>query len=169
MASQTTTKSIKIYSPNGNGPSDVIFSTQYPYAKLDTQHGIDLTKNPPTNPTSFQNISIFFNSNPPYDPLFPVVTQIYQFAHGYDFVPTYWVLYQNVGASNTVGGFAYGNENSIILGTTPFSFAELLLNVDNQNVTFFVQQIYKGGDPVVNLVGVTIRIRLYIFVEPILV
>jgi hypothetical protein len=163
---------IKVLSPVGPGkPSEVVFTTKYPLAKLDTQLGIDYTKNPVFGPVSFQDISLFFNSNPPFDPTgaTEVFTEVYRFAHGYSgHIPTWWVLFQNRGASNDTAQWAYGNETAIIRQTFVTCFAQLYVQVDTENVIIFILKSFTPTHPEANIVGFTILLRFYVFVEPFL-
>jgi hypothetical protein len=162
---------IKITSPTGGGPQggqgEVIFTTKYPFAKLDTQLGIDPSTNPPKGPVSFQNISIFFNTDPP-TPSGTTTTQVYTFAHGYNYVPTYWVLYRNDNASNDSAAATYGTEGSIIKSTSEgFNYAQLVTRVDHKNFNISVLKSFlDGSKPAANIVGYTIKLRVYIFTDP---
>lgn len=154
---------ITVYSPTGTGaqqePENVIFTTKYPFAKLDTQ-----------NPVSFQNISIFFNSDPPYDPTgaTAVTTEVYKFAHGYDYEPTWWVLFLNNNASNNSAGFTYGEEGSIIKSTSVSTFVQLVVSVDKTFVHISVIKTFTMADPAPNIIGYTVTLRFYVFTEPVL-
>lgn len=162
---------IQILSPTGNGPGDVIFTTKYPFAKLDTQLGIDLTANPPTGPVSFQNFSIFFNNDPPYDPTgaTQILTEVARFKHGYSgHIPTWWPLFQNTNASNDVSQWTYGNETAIIKATSLTTYAQLFIQVDDTNVIIYILKSFHLGFPQANIVGFTIKLRVYLFVEPVL-
>lgn len=155
---------IKVLSPSGTGPQggpeQVIFTTKYPFAKIDTQ-----------NPVSFQNIGIFFNNDPPFDPTgsTTITTPIYQFKHGYDYIPTYWMLYQNTNASNNQRQWTYGNEGSLIYAPTAFNYAQLLVAVDKLFFTVYVLKSYSGLGLQANIVGFTIKLRVYIFTEPVVI
>jgi hypothetical protein len=164
---------IKITSPTGvgpqGGPEQVIFTTKYPFAKLDTQLGVDLTTDPPQGPVSFQNISIFFNTDPPNPASGTLTTLVYSFAHGYDYVPTYWVLFRNDNASNSDAAATYGNEGSVIASTSTLTYAQLLVTVTKTHFNVFV---LKSRDPLdpgpQNIVGYTIKLRTYIFTDPVI-
>lgn len=58
---------------------------QYPFTKLDV-----------TNIVSFQTISILFQNEPPQPLASPGFTDtlIYQFPHGYNYIPTVWMQWQ---------------------------------------------------------------------------
>lgn len=162
---------IQIFSPTGNGPSKVIFTTKYPFAKLDTQLGIDLTKNPVSGPVSFQNISIIFKNEPPVTAGGTQSTLIYKFKHGYDYMPTWWVLYQNTIGSNDSAQWNYGNEGSVIVSTLEaFNFAQLIINVDTKYMYIYVFKSWASAlDPAPNIKNFMITIRAYIFTDPIVV
>lgn len=164
---------ITIYSPSGSGtqqqPSQVIFTTKYAFAKLDTQLGIDDSTNPPSGPISFQNLTLFFNTDPPAISGGKLQTLIYQFPHGYTYIPTFWVLFQNSSGTNTDASNAYGSENSIILSTQEAgSFAQLIVWANETNFYIYVLKVWDGIAAQPNIIGFTLNLRFYIFVEPIL-
>lgn len=149
-------------------PQETLLSTKYPLHKLDTQ-----------NKVSFQNISIFFNSNPP-DPDGTIETSlstlIYSFPHGYDYTPTTWLMFQRTAgagvqsspASTRVSAYQY--EGGIIASssTSDFSnFAYLEYFADNKNIYIKVRKIYNiaTGGPPVDLSAYALLIRIYVFVE----
>lgn len=165
---------IKILSPTGagvqGGPEQVIFTTKYPFAKLDTQLGVNDKTNPPLGPVSFQNISIFFNTDPPYNAGGGnITTLVYKFAHGYNYIPTWWVLFQNTNASNNTSQWTYGNEGAIILSKTPSTYAQLLVHVDATYMYFYVLKAFNVLDTQANIIGFTIKLRTYIFTDPVAV
>lgn len=66
---------------------ELITDTTIPFTKLDTQ-----------NVVSFQTISLLFNKEPAQPPAsapFYSITQVYQFPHGYSYVPSIWLMWQN--------------------------------------------------------------------------
>lgn len=153
---------------NDAKPQETLLSTKYPLHKLDTQ-----------NPVSFQNLSIYFNANPP-DPDGTIetslTTQIYSFPHGYDYTPTTWMMFQrNAGpgvqsnpASTKYSAYQY--EGGIIAAADvgDFSnFAYLNYSVDNKNVYIKVTKVYNvfTGAPPVDLSAYALLVRIYVFVE----
>jgi hypothetical protein len=57
-----------------------------------------LTKLDVTNTVSFQTLSILFNTESPQPPIiapFYAEVQIYQFPHGYNYIPAIWMEWQN--------------------------------------------------------------------------
>lgn len=137
--------------------SQVTFSTSYPFGKLDK-----------TNPVSFQNISLLFNHEPPTPngtSVFSQTTLVYQFAHGYKYVPSVWFLMQN--PTNVGIGLEpnYQQEGGIIIATNEgnFTAAVMTINVDATNVYFYVTKTYTSGDTLPNIQGFTLNIRVYVF------
>lgn len=64
-----------------------IMDSTIPYTKLDTQ-----------NIASFQTIALLFNNEPPQPPSsapFTAQTLVYQFKHGYSYIPSIWLMWQN--------------------------------------------------------------------------
>jgi hypothetical protein len=177
--------------------ADVFFTTKYPFMKLDT-----------TNEVSFQTISVLFNSEPPQPPAFSYTnTLIYSFAHGYDYVPSVWLTWQNPSPSfpapppdnsSNITYYAFGDDSgSIILAgdfagqtlgssalgqvavtnytlsgiTQATTDAYLAVYADEQNVYLSLLKeniaVINPGSivPPVNVQGVSLNIRCYVFVE----
>jgi len=137
--------------------SQLIFSSQYPFAKLDK-----------TNKVSFQNIALLFENEPPNPDgvtNFLQTTLVYQFPHGYTYVPSTWFLMQN--PTNTGIGLqpAYQQEGGIIINTNAFPFAAAIfrMEVDSQNVYFYVDKYFTSGDTPPNIQGFSLNIRVYVF------
>jgi hypothetical protein len=178
------------------GPQQLL-ANKRPLVKLDT-----------TKTQSFQTISILFNHEPPQPSpsTFVSDTLIYQFAHGYNYIPTTWMAWQNPapaypgapGSGGTATTFnAFGDDTAAynipsVGGATQlslladvayndpgygftgnFSDAFLYMIVDATNVSIYVRKVANiatsGGAIVpVYLVGVTVNLRVYVFVEPVL-
>lgn len=66
--------------------TEILLNSKIPFTKLDT-----------TNIISFQTISILFNNEPPQPVGLGGYTQtlIYQFSHGYSYIPSIWMMWQN--------------------------------------------------------------------------
>ncbi len=67
--------------------TNILLNSDYPFTKLDTQ-----------NIVSFQTISLLFNREPTQPPgtaPYYANTLIYQFPHGYNYVPSPWLMWQN--------------------------------------------------------------------------
>lgn len=152
---------IQVFSPTGTGTQQrndqVIFTTKYPFAKLDT-----------TNLVSFQNIRLFFATEPPGVEGSIVSTTVYSFKHGYTKPPTYWLLYQNLASANTAGSFAYGQEGSVIVSPIVSTFAQLKILLDDTTAYIQVEKTWTMGGPAPLIAGTTLLLRIYIFVEPVL-
>lgn len=161
----TTLNSIMSVSQNGvdvnsaTGPQ-VIFSSQYPFAKLDK-----------TNTVSFQNISLLFNREPPNPngtSVFLTTTLVYQFPHGYKYIPSTWFLMENPTNSGVGLQPAYQEEGGIIIATDEllFTAAVLRMQADATNIYFYVDKFYTAGDsqPLPNIQGFSLNIRVYVFV-----
>jgi hypothetical protein len=142
--------------------SQVTFNTKYPFAKLDK-----------TNLVSFQNISIQFYNEPPapsgtYPDIGPTTTLVYQFVHGYTYVPSTWFLMQ-VTPSSTVSyppvSYQQEGTNSFFLYLGPGSGASLTITADATNVYFYVNKYYGGSFGLPNIIGYVLNIRAYVFVD----
>lgn len=134
------------------------FNTRYPFGKLDS-----------TNPVSFQIIRLFFNTEPPN----PSAgnsnrTQVYQYPHGYKYIPSTWFLV-SIDNFTTVKG----SEGVWIIGnaeSTNNATAILRIEVDATNITFYIDKFVANVIPPVqpNIIGYTINVRAYVFVEDLL-
>ena len=143
--------------------SQVTFNTKYPFAKLDK-----------TNPVSFQNISIQFYTEPPvpsgtYPDVGPTTTLVYQFAHGYTYVPSTWFLMQVTPTSPPPISINYQQEGTgayfLIVNEATGTGAYLTVTADQTNVYFSVNKIYNNVDPLPNIIGYVLNIRCYVFVD----
>lgn len=170
------------------GPQQLLNDT-WPLTKLDT-----------TKTQSFQTISILFNHEPPQpDPVTLLSrTQIYQFAHGYNYVPAIWMEWQNKapaypalpgpgGHSTTFFDFGDDTANENIPGfgsTTGLAvYARIQYNADPTygtasgtayvfaiadatNITIYMEKVAFPVTCPIFLIGTTVSIRMYAFVEP---
>ena len=145
--------------------ADITFNTRYPFAKLDS-----------TNLVSFQNIQLFFaidTPNPDGVTSGYIRTNVYQFPHGYSYIPTVWMFYQRVGAGiqdtpSSTRFSPYGYWGGIIAAANisdSSTYATLDPTADATNVYIDVTKNAGVGSPDTNLVGYSLNIRLYIFVE----
>jgi len=138
--------------------TDVTFSTRYPFDKIDS-----------TNKNSFQVITLFFAVDPPNPngtSVKKIRTPIYQFAHGYDYLPSSWFL-------NSLDNFttAVGPEGVIIKGGSSAgtaSAAVLAIEADSTNIYFYIDKYYDTsifdfGIP--TILGFFVAIRSYVFVN----
>jgi hypothetical protein len=140
----------------------VTFNTRYPFDKLDS-----------TNTKSFQVITLFFSVDPP-NPDGTIATykrtQIYQFAHGYKYVPASWFLVSTDNFATTVG--AEGVVLNVNNPDPTASSAVLIINVDSTNVTFYIDKYYNAGalgpPPPPSILGFFVAIRSYVFVNDLL-
>lgn len=155
--------------------AQLLMSLKYPFAKLDS-----------TNPVSFQNINLTFLNEPPDAPLDGSGfsghttykrTLVYQFPHGYKYQPTTWCMsLSTLEDPDLSHPLAYQNGNMILLGFVGGSLggateAVLWVTADKNNVYLYViKQTQADGNgnfpsPEVQLVGSTVRLRVYVFVE----
>ena len=149
----------------GATAQDITFSTRYPFAKLDS-----------TNQNSFEVISLFFNTEPPNPPSNASGTThsntlVYKYAHGYTYTPSTWFLLSLNNFTSTLGP-----EGSMILvsGQLPGSTNAIFnITVDDTYVYFYIYKtwgyVFGTPDPnPPNIIGYTVSIRAYIFVEDLL-
>lgn len=110
--------SITVVTPNSdiNNPTlqQLVMDSKIPFTKLDT-----------TKIGSFQTISILFNDEPPQSPSsspYYTNTLLYQFAHGYNYIPGIWAEWQNSSpefpadpsspSASTTTFYAFGDDTS---------------------------------------------------------
>lgn len=146
----------------GVSVNHVILTTRYPFHKLDS-----------TKTESFQVITLFFATEPP-DPVQPVApnvttnkTLVYHFPHGYTYTPSSWFLVSLDGFKTTIG--AEGAQ--IISGSFGTSSAYINIEVDSTNVNFYITKNWSaliGLSSPPHVIGFSISIRAYIFVEDLL-
>lgn len=162
MGPNTTLNNIISVSQNdldvrGASGSELLFSSRYPFAKLDKSKS-----------NSFSNIRLLFNHEPP-DPngttsFGPLTTLVYSFPHGYtDYVPSTWFLLQIISG----GPIRYQQESAeiLVVNNAFYTAAVFRASVDKTNIYFYIDKYYDagGGDPTAHIAGFTLLIRLYIF------
>jgi hypothetical protein len=137
--------------------SNVLFNATNPFAMLDT-----------ANTASFQNISIFFNNDPPFPGVAgtSIKTLIYSFPHGYTYTPQTWTLYQNNNGSGG-GNLSYGYEDSVIASQPGLNFAYLHVEADATNINIYVLKVASLVPANPNIQAFTLKLRIYVFVEDI--
>lgn len=135
------------------------FNTRYPFAKLDS-----------TNKNSFEIITVFFNTEPPNPTggagtTTTKKTLIYQYKHGYTYIPSTWFL-------TSTDNFAtvLGSEGAWLLGNasgTSAQIAKFEIEVDSTYVNFYIDKQWTntGSNSPPNIIGTTVNVRAYIFVE----
>lgn len=137
---------------------NIIFTTKYPTAKLDTR-----------NPVSFRDIQFTFLNDPPEPANPPTVltTKVATLAHGYTYVPSFWSLVNILLPVSTNFKQDYFQESGVLSTQTAFDAAEFLVDADQDNVHFYVRKtlVTASGGLANDLTGMILRIRLYIFVE----
>jgi hypothetical protein len=150
---------IAVSAPNtslqGAVGTDITFSTRYPFAKLDT-----------TNPVSFQVLSIFFNTTPPQPTAVNTSTNtlVYSYPHGYKYIPSTWFLLSTDNFATVAG-----NEGATIINPNSgvgASYVNATIIVDSTNVNVYIYNFWGGStSSPYSLVGYTLSIRAYIFIE----
>lgn len=140
--------------------SKLIMDTSKPFIKIDTQ-----------NPTGFQTITLLITTDPPEPPLIPggnTYTVVYQFAHGYKYVPSVEALF-NVTSPPPGTAFSqdYFLDRGLIGQHTAADGAFLYAATDATNVYFIVNKFIDGsGTGMANLLsGTNIDISVHVFVE----
>lgn len=134
---------------------DVIYTTKYVTAKLDTN-----------NPVSFSNVRIQFNTDPP-EPVAPAIyreTKVFSTPHGYNYIPSNWSLVA-VEVPPATGVYqSYYQEDGLVSAQTATDGAYFSVGMDSTNVNFYVRKYNDAGSPN-SLVGVALKVRIYVFAE----
>lgn len=155
---------IKVSKPNtdlrtANG-TDITLDTMKPFAKLDS-----------TNPISFQLIDVLFLHEPPNPDgtiSFYQRTLVHHFPHNYKYVPSDWFMASVDGLQTAIG-----TEGVYLVGggdTPTFSSAVFIVETDAENVYFYIDKywIASGGFDAPTVLGVTVTVRSYVFVNDLL-
>jgi hypothetical protein len=131
---------------------DLVVATRYPLAKLDT-----------TNQNSFKTLNIFFTTNPPDN----ATTLIYSYPHSYKYgkTPQVWALAQVTNGTSVASYQPYFYNSGILGINTPADAAILRVTADSTYIYIFVDKTSSGSP--VNLISVSVKLRVYVFVDDI--
>lgn len=154
----------------------LLLNDKYPFHKLDV-----------TKTSSFKNINISFTRQAPYPaaPATPFTSgflttpHIYQFVHGYDYIPAILMFDLNNYVAPDGSVFpAYQNGNTVLLGqpeggSPNFGLSGVFLTAtaDTKNVYLNIITFVNTGNmgvgptPLMNMIGLTAKIRLWVFAE----
>lgn len=139
--------------------SQIILNTANPFIKIDTQ-----------NKQAFLTIELLITTDPP-EPVSPATntyTTLYQFAHGYSYMPSIEALFyvQSIPPGSTFTQ-DYFQDSGQLGGHTTDDGAFLYAIADNTNVYIIVNKFNdQGGGGMANLLtGTNIEITLHVFVE----
>lgn len=140
---------------------DLLLDMDSPLAKLDS-----------SKDTSFRNILITFANDPPNpDGIsdFNQETEIYKFKHGYDYIPSTWILYQNLTPASSGVSIEYAMYGGVIYSPDAGAAAYFFFTVDETYIRLIVRKTYISGfgSGVASIVGFRLRIRVYVFAEDI--
>lgn len=142
---------------NVNDLKDILFTSKYATAKLDTSKDI-----------SFSNILFTFLNNPP-EPTPPasVTTRVMTIPHTYNYIPSFWSLINISSPVSSSFRQDYFQESGIVSAQTAFDSAVFYVDADKDNINFYVTKdindaVFGLPNP---LTGLILKIRLYVFVE----
>lgn len=126
---------------------DLLMNTKNPFAKID-----------PTNLESFRTTTVTFLTDTPDN----VKTQIASFAHGYDYMPQVWGIW-NVTWSPSLTGLTQNGYGSLT-NTSGLPQSTLSYEADDTNIYLF---LYKGWEVLnpTNAIGTIATLTTYIFVD----
>lgn len=154
---------IKITAPGNDvdtAPTQqVTMDTSKPFIKIDTQ-----------NPNGFVSLTLIITTNPP-EPVGPATdkyTVLYQFAHGYKYVPSleslFFVTSPPPGAAFTQTYFQDFGQ----IGAHTVADAVYLFAVADKTNVYIICDKYNAGAGLPNLLtGTNVNITLHVFVEDI--
>lgn len=143
--------------------AQTLMNIHYPFMKIDT-----------TNPVSFQNIVLTFNTDPPessgISPDTSLVTTVYSFNHGYSYRPATWTqVFVVTPPPSGANSQTYFTETGYISRHTAADGAIFLTQFDDQKVYYKINKFLftAGGGSANNIIGTVLRIRTYVFVQDI--
>lgn len=144
-----------------NAPtSKVSLNTSNPFIKLDTQ-----------NPKAFQSLLLLITTDPP-EPVGPATntyTIVYQFPHGYKYVPSVETLYFVTSPPPaTLFIQNYFLDGGQIAGQTVNDGAFLYTITDQTNVYFIINKFKTVGGSSNLLTGTSVAITPHVFVDDVL-
>lgn len=141
--------------------AQTILTSKFPLAKLDR-----------TNPVSFQNIRIFFASEPPAPAVgtqTTTTTLLYSFPHGYSYTPSIWAFCQAVGVTGQFSGTTTYFQDKGLVGGSDTSVgaanAQVYTGVDETNCYIYITKFTGLLGPQIFVAGAALNIRFYVFVE----
>lgn len=135
--------------------SKVLMNTSNPFLKLDTQVK-----------TSFQTITLLITTNPPEPVSGHTYTIVYQFAHGYKYIPAVeFLFFVSSPPPATVFTQLYYLDSIVLKSTTVNDYAALYATVDATNVYFIVDKFNSGSGSANLLSGTNIEITSHVFVD----
>lgn len=142
--------------------SEILLTTKDPLIKLDS-----------TSQTSFRDIKLTFTRDPP-EPTgvgtdITLSTIVYQYPHGYNYVPSFWGLVQNLFPSSSNFYQAYFQADGILSAHTADDNATLSITADATNIYFTVTKFYIAGvgASMNNIIGTILNCKVYVFVDDI--
>lgn len=152
---------MKISTPGVNvanaSTSQLILNSNYPFIKLDTQ-----------STTSFLTINLVLlkDTPEPTAPATDAITTVYQFAHGLNYAPKIWALFQvTIPPVGTHFYQPYFQEAGVIGGTTVDDLVTMFYSADNQNIYIKVDKYNDGVGSANNIIGATFKITLLTFID----
>lgn len=140
--------------------AQTILTSKFPLAKLDR-----------TKTVSFQNIRIFFATEPPAPAVGTTTTTttlLYSFPHGYSYTPSIWAFCQAVGVTGQFSGsITYFQDRGLVGGfeAAGSSNAYITTGVDATNCYIYISKFTGLVGPQIFVAGSALNIRFYVFVE----
>jgi hypothetical protein len=141
----------------GSPVTKEILNTSKPFIKIDTQ-----------NRVAFQTLTLLITTNPPEPtlPAFHRYTTLYQFPHGYKYVPSIESLfYVSTPPPSTFVTQTYFQDMGQIAGQTIADGAFLYAVADATNVYIICDKYNAGGGSANLLTGTNVQITIHVFVE----
>jgi hypothetical protein len=133
-------------------------NTSHPFIKIDTQN---------TNGFVTLTLSIVNDPPEPSGAATDAYTTLYQFKHGYTYIPSPEVLFNVTNfAPGLVGGQSYFLESGFLGGHTAFDGVTLYAVTDATYVYIIVDKFNSGGSAN-TLTGTNVTITTHVFVDDI--
>ena len=122
--------------------SNITLNSNYPFTKLDTQ-----------NIVSFQTIQILFNNEPtqPTPGNTQVSTLLYSFPHGYNYIPSIWLGWQNTAATYPSTPGSGGTATTLYAFGDDTAWSNISTLGVTTSLSLFAQALYN--DAVIGIVG----------------
>lgn len=146
-------------SVTGAAANKTLMNTSYPFIKIDTQAS-----------AGFQTLLMLITNDPP-EPSGGAIdkyTVLYQFAHGYKYLPALETLFwDKQPGAGTANAQAYSQDGIFLSTNTAFDYAYLYAIADATNVYLICHKFLDSasGGSANLLTGTNVQITIHVFVE----
>lgn len=130
--------------------ANILMSTRFPFAKIDQ-----------TMSNSFRTTHLTFLNNTANG----VNTEIYRFAHGYDYTPQMWGLWEITWGPGVPSSWYTFNGYGTVSSSTGMPYAYVSYGIDDTYVYLYAGWYDPFGLSPVDLTGTTLTLTTYIFAD----